>query len=79
MDLSNEDELMETEESQPSGSLLFERFCQVLDHPTFRSMAPGKQLLYLQLLRWSYGEGKELVEASRLDMVRLDRRGRRNY
>lgn len=47
---------------------LFERFFQVLDHPTFRSMAPGKQLLYLQLLRWSYGEGKELVEASRLEM-----------
>ncbi|MEP6932966.1 MAG: hypothetical protein ABI988_03345 [Nitrospirota bacterium] len=47
---------------------LFERFCQVLDHPTFRSMAPGKQLLYLQLLRWSQGNGKELVEASRLDM-----------
>ncbi len=46
----------------------FERVYQVLDHPTFRTMAPGKQLLYLQLLRWSYGNGKELVEASRLDM-----------
>lgn len=57
-------------DAQPvMGLSLFDRFSQVLDHPTFRSMAPGKQLLYLQLLRWSYGEGKELVEASRLDMV----------
>ena len=59
---------METGERQSPGSSLFERFCQVLDHPTFRTMAPGKQLLYLQLLRWSQGNGKELVEASRLEM-----------
>ena len=59
---------MEPEQKPSSGPLLFERFCQVLDHPTFRRMAPGKQLLYLQLLRWSFGAGKELVEASRLEM-----------
>ena len=59
---------MEREETPASGQPIFDRFCLVLDHPTFRSMAPGKQLLYLQLLRWSYGEGKELVEASRLEM-----------
>lgn len=59
---------MEREEKPASGQPIIDRFCQVLDHPTFRSMAPGKQLLYLQLLRWSYGEGKELVEASRLEM-----------
>ena len=59
---------MEREEQPASGQPIFDRFCQVLDHPTFRSMPPGKQLLYLQLLRWSYGEGKELVEASRLEM-----------
>lgn len=47
---------------------VFDRFCQVLDHPTFRKMAPGKSILYLQLLRWSHGNGKELVEASRLEM-----------
>ena len=57
---------METKDNPVSA--LFERFCQVLDHPMFRTMAPGKQLLYLQLLRWSYGNGKELVEASRLEM-----------
>ena len=59
---------MQTEEPPSPGPSLFERFCQVLDHPAFRTMAPGKQLLYLQLLRWSSGEGKELVEASRLEM-----------
>lgn len=59
---------MEDEETLSSRPLRFERFCQVLDHPTFRAMAPGKQLLYLQLLRWSYGNGRELVEASRLEM-----------
>ena len=59
---------MKTEEPPSSGPALFDRFCQVLDHPTFRRMAPGKQLLYLQLLRWSQGNGKELVEASRLEM-----------
>lgn len=31
-------------------------------------MGPGKAILYLQLLRWSHGNGKELVEASRLEM-----------
>ena len=51
-----------------TGTSLFDRFTQVLDHPTFRLMAPGKQLLYLQLFRWSQGNGKELVEASRLEM-----------
>ncbi len=51
-----------------AGLSVWERVCQVLDHPTFRTMAPGKQLLYLQLLRWSYGNGKELVETSRLEM-----------
>jgi hypothetical protein len=59
---------MDPREPSSSGLSRFERFCQVLDHPAFRTMAPGKQLLYLQLLRWSYGEGKELVEASRLEM-----------
>ena len=59
---------MEIDEEPSTGPLLFARFCQVLDHPTFRSMAPGKQLLYLQLLRWSHGNRKELVEASRLEM-----------
>ena len=59
---------MDTEDTSSLGPSLFERVCQVLDHPTFRTMAPGKQLLYLQLLRWSQGNGKELVEASRLDM-----------
>ena len=59
---------MDHGESSSPGPSLFERLCQVLDHPTFRSMAPGKQLLYLQLLRWSQGNGKELVEASRLEM-----------
>lgn len=59
---------MDTEEQPSTGPSVFDRFCQVLDHPTFRAMAPGKQLLYLQLLRWSYGEGKEVVEASRLEM-----------
>ena len=34
----------------------------------FARWPPGKQLLYLQLLRWSQGNGKELVEASRLEM-----------
>ena len=59
---------MDSREPPSSGSSIFERFCQVLDHSAFRTMSPGKQLLYLQLLRWSYGEGKELVEASRLEM-----------
>ena len=59
---------MDTEEKPSTGPSVFDRFCRVLDHPTFRAMAPGKQLLYLQLLRWSYGEGNELVEASRLEM-----------
>ena len=61
---------MDTEDTSSLGPSLFERVCQVLDHPTFRSMAPGKQLLYLQLLRWSQGNGKELVEASRLEIGR---------
>ena len=52
----------------PAEPSLFDRFCQVFDHPMFRMMAPGKQLLYLQLLRWSHGNRKELVEASRLEM-----------
>lgn len=52
----------------PSEATVFDRFRQVLDHPTFRKMAPGKSMLYLQLLRWSHGNGKELVEASRLEM-----------
>ncbi len=59
---------MDSEDTPSSGPSVWERVCQVLDHPAFRTMAPGKQLLYLQLLRWSYGEGKELVEASRLEM-----------
>ena len=59
---------METRENPSPGHSVFDRFCQVLDHPTFRSMAPGKKIIYLQLLRWSSGEGKELVEASRLEM-----------
>ena len=59
---------MDPGETSSSGLSRFERFCQVLDHPAFRRMAPGKQLLYLQLLRWSQGNGKELVEASRLEM-----------
>lgn len=46
----------------------FDRFRQVLDHPMFRKMGPGKAILYLQLLRWSHGNGKELVEASRSEM-----------
>ena len=44
------------------------RFLQTLDHPTYRAMAPGKQQLYLQLLRWSHGDGKDSVEASRVQM-----------
>ena len=44
------------------------RLFQTLDHPAYRAMAPGKQQLYLQLLRWSHGEGKEAVEASRVQM-----------
>lgn len=59
---------MNSEDTPSSGPSLFDRFCHVLDHPTFRRMAPGKQLLYLQLLRWSQGNRKELVEASRLEM-----------
>ena len=59
---------MDTTDTTPSGPSLLDRFFQVLDHPAFRNMAPGKQLLYLQLLRWSSGEGNELVEASRLEM-----------
>ncbi len=59
---------MDHGERSSSGPSRFERFCQVLDHPAFRRMAPGKQLLYLQLLRWSQGNGKELVEASRLEL-----------
>lgn len=52
----------------PSEMTVLDRFRQVLDHPAFRKMAPGKSILYLQLLRWSHGNGKELVEASRLEM-----------
>ena len=59
---------MDSEDTPSSGPSVWERVCQVLDHPTFRAMAPGKQLLYLQLLRWSHGNGRELVEASRLEM-----------
>ena len=59
---------METGETPQPGQSMFDRFCQILDHPTFRTMTPGKQLLYLQLLRWSHGDGKELFEASRLEM-----------
>ena len=59
---------MDPGETSSPGPSRFEHFCQVLDHPAFRTMAPGKQLLYLQLLRWSSGERKELVEASRLEM-----------
>ena len=59
---------MDHGETSSPGPSRFEHFCQVLDHPAFRTMAPGKQLLYLQLLRWSQGNGKELVEASRLEM-----------
>ncbi len=44
------------------------RLLQTLDHPTYRAMAPGKQQLYLQLLRWSHGEGNDAVEASRVQM-----------
>lgn len=44
------------------------RLLQTLDHPTYRAMAPGKQQLYLQLLRWSHGEGHDAVEASRVQM-----------
>jgi hypothetical protein len=57
-----------TLDGTPAGPSVWERVCQILDHPTFRTMAPGKQLLYLQLLRWSQGNGKELVEASRLEL-----------
>ena len=59
---------MDTKKPRRQGPRCSIAFCQVLDHPAFRTMAPGKQLLYLQLLRWSHGEGKELVEASRLEM-----------
>ena len=59
---------MGTEAQSFTGLSLFDRFCQMLDHSTFRAMAPGKKILYLQLLRWSQGNGKELVEASRLEM-----------
>jgi len=44
------------------------RLLQTLDNPTYRAMAPGKQQLYLQLLRWSHGDGKDTVEASRVQM-----------
>lgn len=59
---------MDTTETPASWPSLLDRFFQVLDHPAFRTMAPGKQLLYLQLLRWSHGNGKELVEASRVEI-----------
>lgn len=50
------------------GLTQLERFYHILDHPRFRAMAPGKQLLYLQLLRWSHGCHKEAIEASRVQM-----------
>jgi hypothetical protein len=50
------------------GTSLWERLTHVLDHRQFRRMPPGKQVLYLQLLRWTHGCGRELVEASRMDM-----------
>lgn len=55
------------------------RLLDTLDHPRYRAMSPGKQQLYLQLLRWSYGkelkqpdeneeENTASVTASRLEM-----------
>ncbi len=50
------------------GLTLLDRMFRTLDHPRFRAMAPGKQLLYLQLLRWSYGQQQDAIEASRMQM-----------
>lgn len=50
------------------GLTFLDRFFQTLDHPKFRAMPPGKQILYLQLLRWSHGRQSQLVEASRTHM-----------
>ena len=62
-------EFVPTEAGSEAKSLqFFTRLLQTLDHPTYRAMAPGKQQLYLQLLRWSHGEGKDAVEASRVQM-----------
>lgn len=44
------------------------KLLQTLDHPTYRAMSPGKQQLYLQLLRWSHGQQQEAIEASRVQM-----------
>ena len=62
-------EFMPPEASPEARSQQFlTRLLQTLDHPTYRAMAPGKQQLYLQLLRWSHGEGHDAVEASRVQM-----------
>jgi hypothetical protein len=51
-----------------AGLTLLDRFLATLDHPTFRAWSPGKQVLYLQLLRHTHGVQREWVEASRMDM-----------
>ena len=62
-------EFVPPEASPEARSLQFlTHLLRTLDHPTYRAMAPGKQQLYLQLLRWSHGEGNEAVEASRVQM-----------
>ena len=62
-------EFLPPEAGSEARSLQFlTRLLQTLDHPTYRAMAPGKQQLYLQLLRWSHGDGHDAVEASRVQM-----------
>jgi hypothetical protein len=51
-----------------AGLTLLDRFFRTLDHPRFRTMPPGKQILYLQLLRQSHGRQRPMLEASRTDM-----------
>lgn len=69
---SDEDEaagfIPDEEIPDSEGLSVSERFFRTLDHHQFRAMSPGKQILYLQLLRWSFGCGKDAIEASRLQM-----------
>jgi hypothetical protein len=53
-----------------AGLTLLDRFLATLDHPVFRAWSPGKQVLYLQLLRHTHGAQREWIEASRMDMSR---------
>ena len=55
-------------EAEASHLRFLTKLLQTLDHPTYRAMSPGKQQLYLQLLRWSHGQQQEAIEASRVQM-----------